>query len=125
MESLATQTLIIFSIRTRKVPFVRSLPSALLATTSLTMVSIGVALTISPLAHTLGFTPLPWQFFAVLGGFVLAYLVLVELAKMMFYAEPVRLVGQPRRTRGRAHRIRRRAARFHYVDGDAPGAGTR
>lgn len=125
VESLATQTLIIFSIRTRKVPFVRSRPSALLATTSLTMVSIGVALTISPLAHTLGFTPLPWQFFAVLGGFVLAYLVLVELAKMMFYAEPVRLVGQPRRTRGRTHRIRRRAARFHYVDGDAPGAGTR
>jgi Mg2+-importing ATPase len=120
VESLATQTLIIFAIRTRKVPFFRSRPSTLLTITSLTVVAIGVVLTISPLAHTLGFTPLPWQFFAVLGGFVVSYLVLVELAKLMFYAEPIRLAEQPHRTRGRAHRIRRRAARFHYINGIAP-----
>jgi len=78
------------------------------------VVAIGVALTVSPLAATLGSTPLPWQFFAALGGFVVVYLVLVELAKAMFYAEPIRLAGQPQRTRGRAHRIRRRAARFHH-----------
>ena len=122
VESLATQTLIIFAIRTRKVPFFRSRASTLLTLTSLTVVAIGVVLTISPLAHTLGFTPLPWQFFAVLAGFVVSYLVLVELAKMMFYAEPIHLAGQPRRTRGRAHRIGRRAARFHYINGVAPRA---
>ena len=121
VESLATQTLIIFAIRTRKVPFFRSRPSTLLAITSLTVVAIGVVLTISPLAHTLGFTPLPWQFFTVLGAFVVTYLVLVELAKRMFYAEPINHVGQPHRTRGRAHRIRRRAARFHYINGIPPG----
>ncbi len=115
VESLATQTLIIFAIRTRMVPFFRSRPSVQLAVTSLTVVAVGVALTISPLAHTLGFTPLPWQFFAVLAGFVAVYLVLVELAKLMFYAEPMNHNGQPRRTRGDAHRIRRRAARFHYA----------
>ena len=120
VESLATQTLIIFVIRTRKVPFFRSRPSTLLAITSLTVVAVGVVLTISPLARTLGFTPLPWPFFAVLGAFVVSYLVLVELAKMMFYAEPIRLVGQPHRTRGHAHRIRRRAARFHYINGIPP-----
>lgn len=122
VESLATQTLIIFAIRTRKVPFFRSRPSVQLAVTSLTVVAIGVALTVSPLAHTLGFTPLPWQFYAVLGGFVVIYLVLVELAKLMFYAEPIRVAGQPHRTRGHAHRIRRRAARFHYV-GSGAGRG--
>jgi len=122
VESLATQTLIIFAIRTRKVPFFRSRPSPLLAITSLTVVAVGVLLTISPLADTLGFTPLPWQFFAVLGGFVIIYLVLVELAKVMFYAEPIHLAGQPYRTRGHAHRIRRRAARFHYVNGVGPRA---
>ncbi|ORV93850.1 magnesium-transporting ATPase [Mycobacterium interjectum] len=116
VESLATQTLIIFAIRTRMVPFFRSRPSVQLAVTSLTVVAVGVALTISPLAHTLGFTPLPWQFFAVLAGFVAVYLVLVELAKLMFYAEPMIHPG-PRRTRGDAHRIRRRAARFHYAPG--------
>jgi Mg2+-importing ATPase len=120
VESLATQTLIIFAIRTRKVPFFRSRPSGPLTITSLTVVTIGVVLTISPLAHTLGFTPLPWLFFAALGAFVITYLVLVELAKVMFYAEPIRIVGQPHRTRGRAHRIHRRAARFHYVNGIPP-----
>ena len=88
VESLATQTLIIFAIRTRKVPFFRSRPSTLLTLTSLTVVVVGVVLTVSPLAPTLGFTPLPWQFFTVLAGFVVSYLVLVELAKIMFYAEP-------------------------------------
>jgi P-type Mg2+ transporter len=120
VESLATQTLIIFAIRTRMVPFFRSRASGALTVTSLTVVAVGVALTISPLAHTLGFTPLPWQFFAVLAGFVAVYLVLVELAKVMFYAEPMNHTGQPHRTRGHAHRIRRRAARFHYVNGVRP-----
>ncbi|BBZ73801.1 magnesium-translocating P-type ATPase [Mycobacterium paraseoulense] len=114
VESLATQTLIIFVIRTRMVPFFRSRPSALLAFTSLTVVAVGAGLTISPLARTLGFTPLPWQFFAVLGTFVVCYLVLVELGKLLFYSEPTRLNGQPRRTRGSAYRIRRRAARYHH-----------
>ena len=125
MESLATQTLIIFAIRTRKVPFFRSRPGGLLTITSLTVVAIGVLLTVSPLAHTLGFTPLPWQFFAVLGAFVITYLVLVELAKLMFYTEPIRLAGQPHRTRGREHRIHRRAARFSHNDGAARRATIR
>ncbi|OBH27617.1 magnesium-translocating P-type ATPase [Mycobacterium sp. E342] len=116
VESLATQTLIIFAIRTRKVPFFRSRPSALLAVTTLTVVAVGAGLTISPLAHTLGFTPLPWQFFAVLGAFVISYLVLVELAKLLFYSEPNHLNGQPHRVRGNAFRIRRRAARYHYIE---------
>ncbi|OJZ70073.1 magnesium-translocating P-type ATPase [Mycobacterium paraffinicum] len=117
VESLATQTLIIFVIRTRMVPFFRSRASALLTVTSLTVVAVGAGLTISPLARTLGFTPLPWQFFAVLGTFVICYLVLVELAKMLFYSEPMHLVGQPHRTRGNAYRIRRRAARYHHYTG--------
>lgn len=114
VESLATQTFIIFVIRTRKVPFIRSRPSGMLTITSLTVVVVGVALTLSALAPSLGFTALPWQFFAVLGGFVLVYLILVELAKAMFYHEPIRPAGQPHRVRGRVHRIRRRAARFYH-----------
>ena len=117
LESLATQTLIIFAIRTRRVPFFRSRPSALLAITTLSVVSVGVILTMSPVTHTLGFTPLPWQFYAVLGVFVASYLVLVELTKVMFYAEPISVTRQPHRIRGHDHRIRRRAARFHHFQG--------
>ena len=117
VESLATQTLIIFAIRTRKVPFFRSRPGGLLTITSLAVVAIGALLTVSPLAPTLGFATLPWQFFAVLGAFVVVYLVLVEMAKKLFYAEPMRLAGQPHRTRGREHRIHRRAAPFSHPGG--------
>jgi Mg2+-importing ATPase len=122
VESLATQTLIIFAIRTHKVPFFRSRPGGLLTITSLTVVAVGIVLTISPLAHSLGFTPLPWQFFTALAGFVVTYLIVVELTKKMFYAEPIREAGLPRRTRGREHRIHRRAARFSHVGAIAPRA---
>jgi Mg2+-importing ATPase len=114
VESLATQTLIIFAIRTRKVPFIRSRPSGWLTTTSLAVVAIGVLITVSPFAHALGFAPLPGQFYGALAAFVLVYLVLVEMAKKVFYAEPMRLFGAPHRTRGVDHRVHRRAARFSH-----------
>ena len=118
VESLATQTLIIFAIRTRKVPFFRSRPSGWLTLTSLTVVGCGVVLTISPVARTLGFTPVPWQFYAALGGFVVSYLILVELAKKLFYTESLQVLAASRRTRGRLHRIHRRAARFSHFNGN-------
>ncbi|MCI4675118.1 magnesium-translocating P-type ATPase [Candidatus Mycolicibacterium alkanivorans] len=114
VESLATQTLIIFAIRTRRIPFLRSRPGALLTLTTFSVIVIGIVLTISPLAHALGFTPLPWQFFGALALFVVAYLVLVEITKVVFYAEPIRAPGAVLRTRGREHRIHRRAARFSH-----------
>jgi len=46
VESLATQTLIIFAIRTRRVPFFRSRASVPLTITSLTVVAIGVLITV-------------------------------------------------------------------------------
>ena len=117
VESLATQTLIIFAIRTRKVPFLRSRPGGLLTATTLSVVAIGVILTLVPLRHTLGFTVLPWQFFAALLLFIITYLLLVEATKKVFYSEPMRVFGHPHRTRGRSHRIERRAARFNHVGG--------
>jgi Mg2+-importing ATPase len=124
VESLATQTLIIFAIRTRRVPFFRSRPSGAMTLTTLTVIAVGVLLTVSPLAADLGFTTLPWQFFGALALLTAAYLVLVEVTKKVFYAEPVHLVGQPHRTRGREHRIHRRAARFSH-GGASAGAGTK
>jgi Mg2+-importing ATPase len=78
------------------------------------VIAVGVLLTVSPVAAALGFTTLPWQFFGALVLLTIAYLVLVEVAKKMFYADPVHLAGQPHRTRGREHRIHRRAARFSH-----------
>ncbi|NTY63072.1 magnesium-translocating P-type ATPase [Mycolicibacterium sphagni] len=114
VESLATQTLIIFAIRTRRIPFLRSRPGGWLTLTTLSVIAIGIALTLSPFARALGFTTLPWQFFGALALFTLAYLVLVEITKKAFYAEPTRAADAPLRARGLEHRIHRRAARFSH-----------
>jgi P-type Mg2+ transporter len=80
VESLATQTLVIFIIRTAGNPL-RSRPSAALAVTTLLVVLIGVILPFTPLAAWLGFTPLPAVFFLFLTAVVGAYLLLVETLK--------------------------------------------
>ena len=80
VESLATQTLVLFVIRTSKNPF-RSRPSGPLTATCLAVVAIGMYLPFSPLAGVLGFTPLPAAYFAFLAVATGAYLLLVEAAK--------------------------------------------
>jgi Mg2+-importing ATPase len=110
-ESLATQTLVIFAIRTRRSPFTRSRPSRPLLLAALATVAVGVALPLSPWAGVLGFAHFPWTFLLALAGMVIAYLVLIELAKRVFFAEPEHRLPHLRH-RGRRHRIQRRAARF-------------
>ena len=80
VESLATQTLVLFVIRTVGNPF-RSRPSLPLTVTTLVVVLIGVILPFTPLAPALGLVPLPGAYFVFLGGVTLTYLVLVELVK--------------------------------------------
>jgi len=80
VESLATQTLVLFVIRTAGNPL-RSRPSLPLAVTTVLVVLIGVALPFTPLAALLGFVPLPSGYFVFLGGATLTYLVLVEVVK--------------------------------------------
>jgi Mg2+-importing ATPase len=85
VESLATQTLVIFIIRTRRVPFFRSPPSLPLLLTSLACVMTGALLPFSPLASLFGFSPLPLGFFAILGAMIVTYLLLAELGKAFFF----------------------------------------
>jgi P-type Mg2+ transporter len=80
VESLATQTLVLFVIRTAGNPL-RSRPSLPLAVTTALVALIGVILPFSPLAATLGFVPLPGAYFVFLGGVTVTYLVLVEVVK--------------------------------------------
>jgi len=80
VESLATQTLVLFVIRTAKNPF-RSRPSGPLIATCLAAVAVGIYLPFSPLAGVLGFTPLPAKYFAFVAVATGVYLLLVEAAK--------------------------------------------
>jgi P-type Mg2+ transporter len=54
-------------------------------------------------------------FFTALVLFTIVYLVIVEMMKTVFYADPMHLAGAPHRTRSREHRIHRRAARFSHA----------
>ena len=87
VESLATQTLVLFVIRTQHVPW-RSRPSRALTATTLGMVAVGVLLPFSPLSRVLGFTPLPADYFAFLAAATVTYLMLVELAKRRLWPQP-------------------------------------
>jgi P-type Mg2+ transporter len=113
VESLATQTLVIFAIRTRRTPFFRSKPSWPLTIATMAIVAVAVALPVSPLAHVLGFSGPPARFYLALGGMVIVYIVLIEMAKKLFYAEPHEHPAG--RRRGRTHLVHRRAARFSTV----------
>jgi P-type Mg2+ transporter len=84
IESLATQTLVIFVIRTRGNPLVNR-PSPVLVATSCGVVAFAVWLPYSPLAAYFGFVAPPLKFFLILVGMVVVYLLLVELIKRVFY----------------------------------------
>src|SRR6266496_4507296 len=80
VESLATQTLVIFIIRTAGNPF-RSRPSLALSVTTIAVVMAGNVIPFTSLGTLLGFTPLPMAFFLFLAGASGTYLLLVELVK--------------------------------------------
>jgi len=84
VESIATQVLVIFVIRTRRNPL-RSRPHPWLTLTSLGVVAAAMLLPFTPVAVWLGFTPLPPLFFGLLAGLILSYLLLVEAGKRWFY----------------------------------------
>jgi len=84
VESLATQTLVLFVIRTSGNPF-RSRPSAPLAATTIGVVAAGIALPFLPLAGRLGFVPLPLPFWLFLAAMTGAYLTAAELVKRRLF----------------------------------------
>ena len=80
VESLATQTLVLFVIRTARNPL-RSRPSRWLTATTLSVVVVGCVLPFTAAAPALGFLPLPADYFVFLVAATLTYLFLVELVK--------------------------------------------
>ncbi|MDD5172017.1 MAG: magnesium-translocating P-type ATPase [Candidatus ainarchaeum sp.] len=84
IESLATQTLVINVIRTRKIPFLESRPSGYLLITTFGAVLVGLAITLSPFASAFGFVQPPLFYLGATTLIVATYLVLVQLLKVWF-----------------------------------------
>ena len=81
VESLVTQTLIIHVIRTNKIPFLQSRASLALTLTSVSVIALGIFLPYSPIASSLGFTPLPPLYWPLLLLTLLAYMLLTQGTK--------------------------------------------
>ncbi|QQS15523.1 MAG: magnesium-translocating P-type ATPase [Candidatus Moraniibacteriota bacterium] len=92
LESLATQVLVIFIVRTRHIPFFRSVPGGFLIANALLVVATGWLIALSPFGRIFGFELLPIPVFLSVVGITIAYLLSVEIAKRIF-EKTVRLEG--------------------------------
>ncbi len=84
VESLATQTLVVFVIRTAGNPLT-SRPSRPLLIAVLATVTVATLLPYSPLGDLLGFTPLPASLLGAIALLAVTYLMLVQAVKAWFY----------------------------------------
>jgi len=85
VESFWTEVLVIFVIRTRRIPFVSSRPGKWLTLLTLSAVAFGTILPFTILGDFLGFTSLPAQYWVLLILMVATYLLLVDAGKVFFY----------------------------------------
>jgi P-type Mg2+ transporter len=81
VESLATQRLVLFVIRTMG-SLLKNRPSRALTLTVVTVVLIGIAIPATPLGSLVGFTIPTAPYFAFVGAAVVCYLLALELVKV-------------------------------------------
>jgi Mg2+-importing ATPase len=111
VESLATQTLVIFVIRTKRRAW-RSRPSGALIAGALIVVAVGALLPVSPIHHALGFAMPSIGLYFVIALMVVVYLALVEAMKHRFFARHQSDTRVRRRTR--TQRVHRLASRWSH-----------
>jgi len=85
IESLTSQTLVIFVIRTKRSPFWKSRPSRTLLLSTLTVVASALILPYTPLGEIFRFVKPPATFYIALVAILGAYLALAEIIKSWFY----------------------------------------
>ena len=85
VESFWTEVLVIFVIRTRRIPFVTSRPGKWLTILTLSCVAVGTIIPFTHLGAFLGFTALPMHYWLLLILMVATYLLLVDAGKVFFY----------------------------------------
>lgn len=85
IESIATQILVIFVIRTKRVPFWKSMPSAFVALSTIGVVTLAWCIPFTPFGDLLSFEALSPVILTMIGGIVLIYLVVAETTKYFFY----------------------------------------
>ncbi len=87
IESLATQVFVIYVIRTRLTPFLKSRPSIPLFWNTFLIVVLGWLIPFFAFGSFFSFAPLSFPVLLGIAGIVLAYLVVTELVKRVFFAK--------------------------------------
>lgn len=90
LESMATQLLVVFIIRTRKTPFVQSFPSKALFAAIIVALAAGWALALGALASLFGFAPIPLGIVGFAALISIIYLFAAQLAKQWFYKKLIK-----------------------------------
>jgi len=85
LESLLTQSLVIFLIRTKKIPFLQSVPSTSVTLSMILAIMIGWGVAFLPIGKFFDFVPLPGSTLLIISVIVGLYLVVVEFNKRWFY----------------------------------------
>jgi Mg2+-importing ATPase len=84
IESITTQVLVVFAIRTRR-QFFRSRPHKFLIAMALGAVAVAIVIPFLPIGRWFGFVEPPPLFFVYLMVATATYLAVVEITKSLFY----------------------------------------
>ena len=81
LESIATQILVIFLIRSSRLPWSTSRPHIVLTATSIGALVAAIFLVLGPFRAWFGFTSLTWPVAAMIAGITIVYLMAAETGK--------------------------------------------
>jgi Mg2+-importing ATPase len=86
LESVASASMIVLMIRTRR-PFWKSRPSSFLVAATIISVTIAAALPLLPFKSLFSFVPLPGTYYTALLSILILYGCATELTKKIFYSK--------------------------------------
>ncbi|WP_311866826.1 magnesium-translocating P-type ATPase [Vagococcus carniphilus] len=85
LVGLISQTLVVYMVRTEKIPFIQSKASAPMVLMSLIAVLVGITIVlVEPLRNAFDFTALPSNYWVWLIGIITIYMVLVQFVKVRY-----------------------------------------
>lgn len=111
VESITTQALVVFIIRTRRVPFFRSTPSWQLTTSVIAIVTAGWILPFTAVGAFFGLVPLSPVLLGGIAVLTVVYVVLIDFIKWLFYRRS-RVADHSAKNQTRIARVRRMASKY-------------
>jgi Mg2+-importing ATPase len=95
VESVISATLIVLVVRTR-LPFFKSLPGKYLVIATLAVLTAVLVLPVTPAATWFGFVPLSMDYYGCMLLILIAYMLLAEFCKQLFYRKINKAIAKPR-----------------------------